>query len=270
MSIKNLLTGMQPSVLNRPGAGKESGLFVGTVTDNKHPENRYSVKVEVKGLHENQATHWARISTIMAGGDRGAFWLPEVGDEVIVAFEAGDSERPLILGALWNGKDKAPESVFTSPDDTELKLPNNDQGGKNNYRVFVSRSGHTLVFSDEDGKEHVSLRTKSSHELILNDTSGKEKIQLYDKDNKQWLEIDVPGKKITLQTDSGEIYVKAKTKITMECEDFILNATKSIKVDSGTTSEWKAGSSMKWEASSTYDMKAGGTMTCKGATIKLN
>ena len=104
------------------------------------------------------------------------------------------------------------------------------------------------MFSDEDGKEHVSLRTKSGNELVLDDTSGKEKIQLYDKDNKQWMEIDVKEKKITIQTDTGDIYIKAKKKIVMECEDFSLKASKTIKVESGKTTEHKAGSTWKQES----------------------
>jgi uncharacterized protein (DUF2345 family) len=86
----------------------------------------------------------------------------------------------------------------------------------------------------------------------------------------QWLEIDVPAKKITLQTDTGDILIKAKKKIIMDCEDMEVKASKSIKFESGTTSEWKAGSSIKWESGSTSDYKAGGTMTHKAPKIDLN
>jgi len=246
------------------------GVYVGTVTDNKHEQDEYRVRVMVPSLHENQNTFWARVANMMSGTEMGSFWLPEVDDEVLIAFANGDDQQPIVIGNLWNGKDKSIQKVKVTPDDIEYKLPNNQQDGKNNYRMWQTRSGHTFVFSDEDGKERISLRSKSMNELVLDDTSGKEKIQLYDINNTQWLEIDVPGKIITMQTDTGEILIKAKTTITMDCKDLVINASNTIKVESGSDSEWKAGANFKEEAGSQYDMKAGGNMNCKAAKINLN
>jgi uncharacterized protein involved in type VI secretion and phage assembly len=240
------------------------------VTDNKHPEDEYRVRVTLPSLHDNQNTFWARISTQMAGAEIGSYWLPEINDEVIVAFANGDDQQPIVIGSLWNGTDTTIQTVKTSTDDNELKIPNNQQSGENNYRLFHSRSGHILVFSDEEGKEHVSLRTKGNHELCLDDSSGAERIQLYDQNNSQWLEINVPEKKITLQTDEGDIHIEAKEKITMKCTDFELEASASIKVSSGDSSEWDAGSSMKQTSGSTFDLEGGGTMTAKAPKIDLN
>ena len=269
--ISSLIGGGGAGSSNRFSGEKLYGIYEGVVTNNKHPDGYYMVKVKLPNYFPDQESWWCRIVTGMSGADRGGHYLlPEVDDEVIVAFVNGDPNQPVVVGGVWGGKDKFPQKVKVTPSNTELKIPNVDQGGKNNYRFFQSRNGHVLMFSDEDGKELVSLRTKAGHELVLDDTSGKEKIQLYDKDNKQWMEVDVPGKKITIQTDTGELYVKAKTKITMECEDFILKASKSIKTESGTTTEHKAGTSWKQESGSTMDIKAGGTMTQKAPLIKLN
>lgn len=247
------------------------GVYIGVVTNNKHPDGEYSVRCKLKQFYDSDETWWCRIMTGMSGKGRGGWYmLPEVGDEVLVAFLGGDPNQGIVMGGVWNGKDVFPDKVKSSPDDNELAIPNVDQGGKNNYRFFQSRDGHVMMFSDEAGKLHISLRSSAGNELVLNDTSGSEKIQLYDKDNKQWMEIDVPGKTITLQTDTGDIILRAKKKILLECEDYILNASKTIKVESGTSTEQKAGSTLKVESGSTTDIKAGGVMTQKAPKIQLN
>lgn len=266
-----LLGGSVPGSNRRFSAEKIYGLHIGVVTNNQHPDGEHAVQFRLPNYFDDQNSWWARIATGMGGAEMGGFgFLPEVGNEVLVAFIDGDPNKPIVVAALWNGKDKIPQQIKVTEKNTALDIPNSKQGGKNNYRFLKTRSGHSMMFSDEDGKELISLRTKSGSELYLDDTSGSEKLRMYDKDNKQWFEVDVPGKKITLQTDTGEIYIKAKTKITMECEDFILKATKTVKAESGTTTEHKAGSSWKQESGSTTDIKAGGTMTQKAPMIKLN
>ncbi len=267
--------GLGGSLQNAEGklAGERMfGVHIGIVTNNKHPDGEYMVKVRMPYFFDasKDESWWCRIGTSMGGKDRGMYLLPEVEDEVLVSFLNGDPNQPIIVGSLFNGKDVFPKKVKASPDDKELKIPNVDQGGKNNYRFFQSRSGHTLMFSDEEGKECVSLRTKSANELVLDDSSGGEKIQLYDKDNKQWLEIDVPGKKITLQTDTGDILIKAKKTITLDCKDLVIKTGKTMKVESGTSTEFAAGSTWKQEAGSTMDIISSGVMTQKGSKINLN
>lgn len=248
------------------------GVHIGIVTNNKHPDGDYSVKVRLPYFFDasKDESWWCRIASPMAGKERGMYLLPEPDDEVLVAFLNGDPNQPLIIGSLWNGKDVFPKKIPVTPTETEYSIPNVDQGGKNNYRFFRSRSGHVLMFSDEEGKLRISLRSQAKNELVLDDTSGKEKIQLYDKDRKQWLEIDVPGKKITLETDTGDILIKAKNTITLDCKDLVVKAAQTIKVESGTTTEHKAGSSWKQESGAAMDIKAGGTMTQKAPMIKLN
>jgi uncharacterized protein involved in type VI secretion and phage assembly len=246
------------------------GIYTGKVTDNKDPENRYRVRVQIWSLQEDTETGWARVACFMAGAEIGGQWLPEVDDEVIVAFIQGDWARPIVLGSLYHGVNKCLQDFDHAKDDINEKLPNNDQGGKNDFRIIRSRGEHHLAFGDRDGEGFISLRTKAKAELILDDKDGSEKVGLYDKNRDQWLEIDVKEKKITLQTDQKDILIKAKETLTMECKDLVIKADKTIKVESGTTSEWKAGSELKWESGSTSDFEAGGTMTLKAPKIDLN
>jgi len=86
-----------------------SGIVIGVVTDNSDPEGWGRVKVKYPWQEDNIVSHWARMATPMAGNGRGIEFLPEVNDEVVVAFEHGDMHRPFVLGALWNGVDAPPE-----------------------------------------------------------------------------------------------------------------------------------------------------------------
>ncbi len=173
---------------------KIEGIVLGIVTNNQDEQKLGRVKIKFPWLGEGDETHWARVSTFMAGKEMGAFFLPEVGDEVIVAFDHGDINYPYVLGALWNGKSKPPST--------------NDDG-KNNVRMLKSRSGHTITFGDEEGKEKVEIRTKSGHTILLDDSSGQENITIKDKSGSNFIQIDSVQNAITIES-SAKLSIKAK------------------------------------------------------------
>jgi uncharacterized protein involved in type VI secretion and phage assembly len=149
------------ALLLGPVDGEESGriygVAVGIVTNNQDPDGLGRVKLRFPWLSEEDESHWARIVTPMAGDGRGLFLLPEVDDEVLVAFEHGRVELPYVLGALWNGKDKPPEA--------------NDDG-KNNFRTLKSRSGHVVRLDDTDGGEKIEILGAGDKESIVLDTAA--------------------------------------------------------------------------------------------------
>lgn len=134
---------------------KMFGVYLGIVTNNMDPENMARVKVRFPWRESRDESTWARIATTMAGNDRGTYFLPEVNDEVLVAFEHGDINYPLILGSLWNGKDQPPVQ--------------ND--GKNNIRKIKSRSGHEIILDDTSGQEKIEVRDKTGNNMIVIDSS---------------------------------------------------------------------------------------------------
>ncbi len=149
--------------------GREiAGVVIGIVRDNKDPEKKGRVSVSFPWRNEEDRGYWARVSTPMAGNDRGLFFLPEVGDEVLVAFDRGDINHPYVIGSLWNNVDKAPE---------------NNADGKNSIRKIKSRSGHQIILNDdsEQMKESVQIVTNGGHNIILDDSAGSEKIEIIDK-----------------------------------------------------------------------------------------
>lgn len=100
----------------------------------------------------------ARVATLMAGNRRGAYFMPEVGDEVVVGFEMGNLDRPVILGALWSDQDEPPQQADTSP--------------TNNIRTLVSRAGHEITFDDSPSGK-ITIKTNGGMEIVLEDLPPK-------------------------------------------------------------------------------------------------
>jgi hypothetical protein len=150
------------------------GVHIGLVTNNKDPDKLGRVKVRFPWLDDMVESHWCRLATRYAGKDRGMYFVPEVGDEVLVVFELGDMNQPFIVGSLWNGKDDLPEPGH--PD------------GKDNHKVIETRSGHRIVFDD---------------------TGGSERISLIDSSNNNRIELDVGGDSISIVAKTGDIFIKA-------------------------------------------------------------
>jgi len=185
------------------------GVVVGIVTNNQDPDGMGRVKVKFPWLSDADESFWARAAVPMAGKDRGFYFLPEVDDEVLVAFEHGDARFPYILGALWNGKDAPPAT--------------NDDG-KNNVRVIKSRSGHVIRLTDEDGKE---------------------KIEIIDKGKKNRIVFDSSENKITITADK-EILLSAKNgKITLEAKEIEMKSSAGTKIKSGAGLDVEASATMK-------------------------
>ncbi|MFD7242251.1 phage baseplate assembly protein V [Streptomyces massasporeus] len=116
------------------------------------------VKVSFPGLSDRFTSGWAPCARPMAGKDMGFYWLPEVGDQVLVAFEHGDLGKPYVIGGLWNADQPPPET-------------NTD--GANSTRVIKSRAGHTITFDDEKtGGELVIKDGGRGSTITLNATDG--------------------------------------------------------------------------------------------------
>jgi uncharacterized protein involved in type VI secretion and phage assembly len=178
--------------------GRESrveGVVVGVVTNNQDPEKMGRVKVKFPWLSDEDESSWARVASPMAGKDRGLFLLPEVDDEVLVAFEHGDPRFPYVLGALWNGKDTPPAD---------------NADGKNNVRVLKSRSGHVVRLTDEDGKEKIEIIDKSEKNSIVIDTAENTITITAEKD------IVLSAPKGTVKLDAQKVEVKSSADSKVE------------------------------------------------------
>jgi hypothetical protein len=152
-----------------------------------HDDNTYELSYLTMGADEPSSP--ARVMMPMAGGKRGTYFHPLVGDEVVVAFELGDTNQPIILGAVWNENDAYPDQAQASPD--------------NNIRTIVSRSGHELTFDDSSGAEKITIKSQGGHLLELDDRPGMGKITLRSADGRELVLDDTPLGTVTLSTPGG-------------------------------------------------------------------
>jgi uncharacterized protein involved in type VI secretion and phage assembly len=135
------------------------GVVVALVTNNTDPDGLGRLKLKFPWLGDDYESDWARLVQLGAGPDSGAVFLPEVNDEVLVAFEHGDVSRPYVVGGLWNGRDK-PRLGDGLTDNGKVKR-----------RGFVSRKGHRVILLDSDDKSGIALLSADSKlKLSLNQT----------------------------------------------------------------------------------------------------
>jgi uncharacterized protein involved in type VI secretion and phage assembly len=191
-----------------PARRSDGSVVVGLVLDNQDPEGLGRVKINLPGLSEDESGYWARVAAPMAGGGRGMFFLPEQNDEVLVAFEQGDITRPYIVGALWNGEDKPPQS-------------NSD--GQNNVRLIRSRSGHSVRFDD---------------------SAGAEKIEIIDKSGENSLTIDTLSNSISIKSAQDVVIEAPRGKISLRAKTIELKSTADTTLEAQTTVNVKASATM--------------------------
>jgi len=189
------------------------GLFLGVypakVTSITDDDGQARVKVALPWSPDPQsATYetWARLATLMGGNNRGSFFVPDVGDEVLVAFEAGNPRRPYVIGGLWNGQDSPPTSM--------------DSAGNNNIKLLCSRNGVKITLDDTQGSEQLVVQTPGQQQITLQDGARTITIQ------------DSNGNEIT--TGPSGITLQSSGTVTIQASDIELTAT-TVNVNAATT-----------------------------------
>lgn len=172
------------------GSQRIYGVVVGIVSNNDDPSQAGRVKLTFPWLAEQYESDWARVVSLGAGPDSGAVWLPEVADEVLVAFEHGDVQRPYVVGGLWNGRDK-PRLGSSLVDNGAIRR-----------RGFVSRRGHRFVFLDGDGDSGIALLTSDDRLRIALKESGTE--------------IHVRSDGTIVIESQGDLTIKGSANVTVE------------------------------------------------------
>ncbi|MCE7989002.1 MAG: type IV secretion protein Rhs [Caldilinea sp. CFX5] len=169
------------------------GVHPAEVTDIADPHQQGRVRVRLPWSPDNNGGGydvWARLALLMAGNNRGTWFIPDVGDEVLVAFECGDPRRPYVLGMLWNGQDAPPNTM---------------DGAQNNYiKSIVSRNGIRIELDDSDAQETLTLRTPQQT-IVIND--GERAIEITDA-NGNTVKLDASGVTITA---AAQVQVNAAT-----------------------------------------------------------
>ena len=187
--------------------GRWYGVYPALVTDIKDPDGQGRVKVTLPWSADSAGARyeaWARLATMMGGNNRGSWFVPDNNDEVLVAFEGGDTRRPYVIGGLWNGSDKPPESM--------------DGSGKNDKKVLRSRNGVKVTLDDSSGKETFIAETPGGQKVTLKDGPGAVEI------------VDSNGNSIKLE--SSGITLTASAKVTINAGQMAISAG-MVTVDAG-------------------------------------
>ncbi|MFN3303890.1 MAG: phage baseplate assembly protein V [Roseateles sp.] len=185
--------------------GRWYGCHVGEVVDLVDPEGHGRVKIALPWAPDaggQRYEAWARMATLFAGNDRGSWFMPEVGDEVLLVFQGGDPRWPFIVGGLWNGQDAPPESA----------------SAQNNLKVIKSRNGVVVTLDDSQGQERLQLETPGGCKLTLKDGPGAVTIE------------DSNGNSVKLET--AGITVTASAKVTVNASQVAVSAG-MVQVDAG-------------------------------------
>jgi uncharacterized protein involved in type VI secretion and phage assembly len=168
------------------------GAYPAQVIDIKDPDGQGKVKVKLPwspDTDDGSYQVWARPALLMAGNNRGSWFIPDPNDEVLVVFEGGDPRRPYVVGMLWNGKDKPPETM--------------DGSGNNFKKTIRSRNGVKITIDDTDGSESITLTTPAGQTVTLKDGPGSIELQ------------DTNGNDI--KTDTSGVTIVAGTAVTIRC-----------------------------------------------------
>lgn len=224
-----------------PAAGMlpaTAGLQIGIVTALENdPDGEDRIKVRLPVISESDEGIWARIATLDAGKERGTYFRPEIGDEVIVGFLNDDPRHAVVLGMCHSSANPAPETAKDS----------------NHLKGYVSREKMKLTFDDE--KKIVAVETPAGNTLTLSE------------DAKGISLVDQNQNKITLD-DNG---------ITIESvKDLVLKASKDVKLE-GTNVEQKANASFKASGTSSAELsgasttvKGSATAVIQGGMVQIN
>ena len=244
----------EPDVMAPPASGLlpgVQGLYNGTVKKMyEDPDNQYRILVDVPLFDTNGEGLWARLSNFYSTSGAGAFFLPEVGDEVVLGFLNEDPRYPIILGSLYSSTKNKP---FTGLDPNE----------KNSLKAIVSKSGIFLQFDDEN--KIFTLETPQKNTAIFSDKDKK--ITIKDQ-NGNSLEMSDSG--ITMSSPK-DITIKATQNLTLQ-------GTQGVKIESsagdvsvsGVNIKQTANAQFSAEGSATAELKGGAQTTIKGAMVMIN
>lgn len=192
-----------------PTPGRFHGGYLAEVVGLDDPARLARVQVRVlncDGVDGHDGPVWARVASAFAGKNRGAFLLPDVGDEVLVVFMNGDSRHPIVVGGLWNGTDTAPETL---------------SGGRNVRKVIRSKNGVKLTLEDRDGRERFTVETPGKQKITLRDGPGRITIE------------DRHGNRVRLE-EAGITVHAAAAQVTVRATAVAVSAG-SVQVDANTS-----------------------------------
>jgi uncharacterized protein involved in type VI secretion and phage assembly len=197
-SVRGLRTGLlAEGIDHRQPFRRWPGVYIALVTNTDDPDGLGRVKLKFPWLTEDADSGWARVIGAGAGAEAGFFAVPAVGDEVLVAFEHGDFQRPFVLGGLWNGQNALPPEASAVAGSDQPKA-----------RTWRSRGGHHLTMLDTSDKK-IEIVTSDGRSITLSDQESKITLQTSS------AKIEMEDSKVTI-TAQSDIIIEASANLTLK------------------------------------------------------
>lgn len=235
-------------------------VVTGIVKENWDDKHQGMVKAEYSlGEAGKNISGWMPVMSVYAGKEFGIYMLPEVGAEVVIAFQMGDRNCPIVIGTLWN-------KTNTLPPETASQ--------ENTVKLIQTQSGCMIRFSEEKGKEKIEIQTPGELKVVLDDQ--EQTAQVTDKNGKNQLLLDAKSgqitisadKKISFQAGGKEILAMDGSQAMLKAGTVKIEAQQSLGVK-GQSSKFE-GASVEMKASGTLKLEASGIAQVKGSVLKLN
>jgi Rhs element Vgr protein len=225
------------------------GLQNGTVKQiQEDPDGQYRVLVQIPLITTGSDGVWARLAGFYATNTAGAFFFPEVGDEVVLGFLNQDPAYPVILGSLYSSSNKVPPFTPDQPNTNKAIVTKNQLkflfDDVKKIITIITPNKNQIVLSDEG--QSITIQDQSSNKIVLS-TSG----------------ILIKGSKITLEADQGIQMSTSAGDIKMSASAGEINGASlniSLSADAQLTAKANAAASFQ----------ASGQTTIKGAIVMIN
>lgn len=237
------------------------------------------VQVEYRGMEDKLRSTWAPVASPMSGGKRGQLFMPEVGDECLVAFQDGQFNHPFVVGFLWNGEHissekEASNRVIVTPGGHQLRFEDKE----NDTRIVLrSRGTHELTFEDKATGPHVRLKSAGGREVLLDDAPTGGKVQVVSTQHKVTLD-DMPGASrievsaglgavtLTLNVTPPSVTISvAGNTIAVNAGALSITAPGSVSITAGGTANVQVGGAATLTVGGTANIVAANTNITSGA-----
>lgn len=249
-------------VMNTVAEDRVFSVTTAVVKENWDKEHAGMIKVEMfMGETGKNITGWVPVMSMYGGKDFGYYSLPEVGSEVVVAFNMGDRNCPIVIGTLWNNENTLPPDTATE---------------KNLVKRFKTKGGCEVVFNDEENKQKIEVNTPGgfgltiedeAKSITLHDSAGKNAITINEKDGAINIKAD---KKIILSVGGSDVMTLdgSGKSATIKTNNVKLEAAQNLQFK-GQSSKLE-GSMIKINAQGSMEISASGMTQVKGSMVKIN
>lgn len=209
------------------------------VKDNKDPKGLGRVKVQTQWQKSNDTTPWIRLANQMSGADYGFYFVPEIGEQVIIGYELGNPQLPIVMGSAYHGKAKQSDKKH-------------DQNFK---KAIKTKAGNEILIIDEKGKEVIQIKNPKGDNQITLSMDGKGKIKVESKGDIELIAKDI------IKLESQKIILDAKQEVSIKAGTKIKTSTMNTQIESSVQTKLR---------SNQLEVEGGMAANIRAGIIKLN